>query len=78
MTEEEAARLSSTGGTLKEWGLLAGKGKAHLVEIYGDAPVAAGVTSVGLAWLRTLPPVHEDLDYPLGFLTSKVPAQKRK
>jgi hypothetical protein len=52
--------------------------EAHLAEIYADAPVAAQVTSDGFAWPHTLPQVHEDLDYRLGFLSSKVLAQKRK
>jgi hypothetical protein len=78
VAEGKVASLSSTGGTLKEWGLLADKGEAHLAEIDARALLAAWVTSVGFAWLRTLPPVHEDLDYLLGFLSSKVLAQKCK
>jgi hypothetical protein len=62
----------------REGRLLADKDEAHLAEIDADVPVAARVTSVGFAWLPTLPPVHEDLDDPLGFLSSKVLAQKRK
>jgi hypothetical protein len=58
--------------------LLADKDEAHLAEIDASALLAARVTSVGFAWLRTLPPVHEDLDDLLGFLSSKVLAQKRK
>jgi len=68
----------STGGTLKEWGLLADKDEAHLAEIDASALLAARVTSVGFAWLRALPPVHEDLDHLLGFLSGKVLAQKRQ
>jgi hypothetical protein len=64
-------------GTLKEWGLLADKDEAHLA-IDASALLAARVTSVGFAWLRALPPVHEDRDDLLGFLSSKVLAQKRK
>jgi hypothetical protein len=56
--------------------LLADKDEADLAESYGNAPVAARVTSVGFARLHILPPVHEDLDHPLGFLSSKVLAQK--
>jgi hypothetical protein len=63
---------------LKEWALLADKGEAQIAEISADAPVAARVTSVGVACLHTLPPVHEDLDDPLGPLRRKVLAQKRK
>jgi hypothetical protein len=62
----------------REGRLLADKDEAHLAEIDADVPVAARVTSVGFAWLPTLPPVHEDLDDPLGFLSSKVMSQKRK
>ena len=74
------ARLRGTAGlgTLKEWGLLADKDEAHLPEIDASALLAARVTSVGFAWLRALPPVHEDLDDLLGFLSSKVLAQKRQ
>jgi hypothetical protein len=46
------------------------------VKAYADLPVAAQVTPVGFPWLHTLPPVHDDLDGPLGFLRSKVLAQK--
>jgi hypothetical protein len=62
---------------LRAWCLLADKAEAHLAEIYADAPVAARITPVGFAWLPTLPPIHEDLDDPLGFLRRKVLAQKR-
>jgi hypothetical protein len=66
------------GATLRAWFLLADKDEAYLAEIDADAPVAARVTPVGFAWLPTLPPIHEDLDDPLGFLRRKVLAQKRK
>lgn len=78
MAEGEAARLSSTDGALREWGLLADKDEAYLAKTYGNAPVAARVTSVSFAWLHTLPSVHEDLDDPRGLVSSKVLAQIRK
>jgi hypothetical protein len=55
-------------------------GTAQLAEIDADAPVAARVTPmpVGLTRLDTVPPVHEDLDDPLGFLGGKVLAQERE
>jgi hypothetical protein len=58
--------------------LLTDKGKPYLAETRVDVQVSARVTSVGFAWLRTLPSVHEDLDYPLGLLGRKVPAQECK
>jgi hypothetical protein len=55
-------------------------GTAELAEIDADAQVATRVTPmpVGLTRLDTLPPVHEDLDDPLGFLGGKVLAQERE
>jgi len=58
--------------------VLTDKGKSYLAETCIDAQVSARVTSVGNAWLRTLPSVHEDLDFPLGLLGRKVSAQERK
>jgi hypothetical protein len=58
--------------------LLTDKGKPYLAETCVDVQVSARVTSVGFARLRTLPSVHEDLDYPLGLLGGKVPAQECK
>ena len=58
--------------------VLTDKGKPYLAETCVDVQVSARVTSVGVAWLRTLPSVHEDLDYSLGLLGRKVPAQERK
>jgi hypothetical protein len=75
---ESRLRRAHLGVADGKAGLLAGKGEAHLTEINADAFVAARVASVGLAGPHTLPPVHKDLDYRLGFLRSKVLAQERK